>query len=725
MEDLQLSDTLQRYFSDFFVCCDEEKIGKVHVNKAIELIRSGNVPHDVVTQICSMCWGPNINFLNKIHFFSALKLVAAYQAKIPLSNELITASLELPLPRFTWPNSENHSPLNDLIEIDPNEKYREHTDTTSTDSEVESSDLNTNTLRGSPEISSTASDSPTPTNSVQDKSWAVSGNWQGLVSEEQRQLLGTEEESSDRHSSDDDTEITSEVWTITQEQREYYTAQFRSLQPDTNALLAGQIARLYFEKSRLPVQELRKIWQLADITKDGALSLQEFLIAMHLVVLRRNHIDLPDTLPPQLIPGNETPKSASPDQLDPLVKTKTKVNPKEWNEWTVFNVDSPPSNLPSPGHKQGVNYEGQVKGTIEQQTNSIIGHMTTQGNETPQSASPENNRESSKEWIVFYKSSPMQSLSSPGPKPVNFDFQKGALERDPKILHPKPLRLTPDNSNSQNDPGQQQDNQEGPSPKKFLDSVNLTSSSHLHNSQQQHNIIKGIQRPQPKKINIPGPGAIPPPPTLQAQQSDEGPISLPTFPPPKKEKPPPPPPRPFKSHGRSSSLDLNRLNKNILGAPPSVPPRVSPGVQNGKKLVNQRSEGDTCSSTLEQETNFANFDQFDNAEHYENVRDEIFPGDVYEAERKKLFAQFSITEGSRDSSCDAPRKHGAFEVYRKPKEQESPIDKEKWELFQKLQEENTVLLRLCQELSQELAEIREEKMTLKVRLEQQMKQSGG
>lgn len=86
--------------------------------------------------------------------------------------------------------------------------------------------------------------------------------------------LGTEEESSDRHSSEDDTEVSTEVWTITPEQRDYYTKQFRSLQPDTEALLAGTVARMFFEKSRLPVQELRKIWQLADVTKDGALSLQ-------------------------------------------------------------------------------------------------------------------------------------------------------------------------------------------------------------------------------------------------------------------------------------------------------------------------------------------------------------------------------------------------------------------------------------------------------------------
>ena len=79
------------------------------------------------------------------------------------------------------------------------------------------------------------------------------------MSEEQCQLLGTEEESSDRHSSDEDFDD-SQIWTITEEQRVYYTAQFRSLPTDSQGNIAGPVARMFFEKSRLPVQELRKIW---------------------------------------------------------------------------------------------------------------------------------------------------------------------------------------------------------------------------------------------------------------------------------------------------------------------------------------------------------------------------------------------------------------------------------------------------------------------------------
>lgn len=668
MDELQITETEQRYFSDLFVCCDNDNTGLAPVNKAVELFRSGNIPNDVLTQITDICChkqNHQLKSFNRRQFYSILKLIAAHQANIPIRSELLSSSVDLPLPRFTWPSSETRT-SSDLIELTDqnsvreleikhsNLSYKPHTDTISTDSEVEINETNErNSVRnGSPEASSTASDSPTPTNSVQERSWAVSGNWQGLVCEEQRQLLGTEEESSDKHSSEEDTEVTNDVWTITQEQREYYTNQFKSLQPDPNGLVAGSVARLFFEKSRLPVAELRKIWQLSDVTKDGALSLQEFNTAMHLVVLRRYHISLPSVLPSQLIP----------DRLEAAL-------------------------------------------SVSPSTETI---------------SPPQTKETVKEWTKFVDS-PTSSMSSPGPKPVNFDFQKAAVEKDPKILHPVPLRLTPDIATvSQTDEIVAQEQIDISSPKKPLEnSLNVNQ-----------NDIRPIQRPQPKKIG-PGRGAIPPPPQAIIASTEDGPISLPA---PKKEPPPPPPPRPFRSHGRSSSLDLNRLGKGgLLGAPPTVPPRVSPNIASpNKKLINQKSEGDVI-TLADEDGAFANFDQFQQAleptgEKYENVSDGIFPGDLYEAERKKLFAQFTPGENNLDTTdSSVPRKHGAFEVYRKPinRNKESPIPSEeaaKWDLFKKLKEQNTVLLRLCQELSQELADVREERTTLRLRLEQQQQQ---
>lgn len=803
MGELHLSEPMQRYFLDLFSCCDDKKTGKIHVTRLVDVLKTGGANDDIILQITSICnLDSNSSYLNRKQFCSALKLLAAHQANLQINSDILASNqLEIPLPRLKWPqiqaiNCEPSQTMtnrrgsrdpddvsSDLIELrDSNEvgnDYREHVDaTSSTDSEVDSETLSIG-RNGSPGASSAASDSPTPTNSVQDRSWAVTSHWQGLVSEEQRQLLGTEEESSDRHSSEEDTEVTSEVWTITSEQRDYYTAQFRNLQPDLNALLPGSIARKFFEMSRLHVQELRKIWTLADVTKDGALSLEEFNIAMHLVVLRRNHIELPDVLPVQLVPGNETPLSVTPE-TEPILSPQTKDNAKEWTKF----VESP--------------------------TNS--------------------------------------SISSPGPKPVNFDFQKAAVEKDPKILHPVALRLTPEvqvsgrsstGGNGNEDLVGEVEEEQGATMEYVEMLVDVDSKPREGGS-----TTVMIQRPQPKKLlqyQLMGmvPGALPPPPNNiamsnnnQPQQAPnsmpsidgpDGPVSLPAFPPPnnkntkESKQPPPPPPRPFKTHGRSSSLDLNRLNKTNNSSsnaqnnkladnqqqqgqvgqagqlpPPTVPPRVSPNAANcagngnggvsisgntrRQQMISQRSEGSSVGMMLDagrardhklmneqMSTEFANFDA--KFEQYENISDDqhegIFPGDKYEADRRKLFAQFTLSQQpqpnttttseddnqqsnvttSEQTDLPPPRKHGAFEIYRKPTPKLSrelspaptagavvaiPVSGQEelgqYEQFLRLQEQNTVLLRLCQELSQELADVREQKMTLKVRLERQQQQ---
>ena len=105
-----------------------------------------------------------------------------------------------------------------------------------------------------------------------------------------RQLLGTEEESSD-HATSDEEEIMMEnfsssgllpattaatlsfcsgkrsVWSITREQINYYTTQFFCLQSDPHGVIPGAEAKEFFERSKLPITDLRKIWQLSDVSQ--------------------------------------------------------------------------------------------------------------------------------------------------------------------------------------------------------------------------------------------------------------------------------------------------------------------------------------------------------------------------------------------------------------------------------------------------------------------------
>jgi len=139
-----------------------------------------------------------------------------------------------------------------------------------------------------------------------------------------------------------------EVLKISSDQLDYYKTQFKTLQADPNGLIGGSQAKAFFEKSRLPIAELSHIWQLSDVTKDGALSLNEFCTAMHLVVLRRNNIALPKQLPASLDPlSMVTTQQETEDQL---------VEPAGTSQhWTKF-VDSPTGSIASPG-PQPVNFD--------------------------------------------------------------------------------------------------------------------------------------------------------------------------------------------------------------------------------------------------------------------------------------------------------------------------------------------------------------------------------
>ena len=111
-------------------------------------------------------------------------------------------------------------------------------------------------------------------------------------------------------------------------------------------LSLGNIAKEFFERSRLPTSELSQIWNLSDVNHDGALSLTEFCTAMHLVVLRVNGFELPNELPSQLQPY--TPLIDLSDSTTILSQTNEKSD--NWanfqntnSESTVKSLDKKPN----------------------------------------------------------------------------------------------------------------------------------------------------------------------------------------------------------------------------------------------------------------------------------------------------------------------------------------------------------------------------------------------
>ncbi|XP_068933341.1 ralBP1-associated Eps domain-containing protein 1 isoform X11 [Petaurus breviceps papuanus] len=348
MEGLTLSDAEQKYYSDLFSYCDIESTKKVASNgRVVELFRAAQLPNEVVLQIMELCGATRLGYFGRSQFYIALKLVAVAQSGLPLRVESINTVKDLPLPRFG---------------ASKNEQESRHTTSYSSDTEnqgsysgvippppgrvqVKKGSVSHDTVQPRPSTDQQESTSPvvSPQQSppTSPHSWRKhnrhpsGGNnerplagpgpfWSPFIEAQTGSSAGdamwsghsppppqenwdqttvrtvasatTANEIRRQSSSYDD------PWKITDEQRQYYVNQFKTIQPDLNGFIPGSAAKEFFTKSKLPILELSHIWELSDFDKDGALTLDEFCAAFHLVVARKNGYDLPEKLPESLMP---------------------------------------------------------------------------------------------------------------------------------------------------------------------------------------------------------------------------------------------------------------------------------------------------------------------------------------------------------------------------------------------------------------------------------------
>ncbi|XP_075751872.1 RALBP1 associated Eps domain containing isoform X2 [Rhipicephalus microplus] len=695
---LKLTDGEQRYFGELFSAYDVDGQEKISGSKASELLLATQLPTETLQQITELCGAKRLGHFGRPQFYLAMKLIAAAQAGLPLKLDTFSSGVEVPLPRFHRPNDHAGHPTQ--LPPPPSKSHNKATRQPSL-KELELSPQHQPygpAVAGYPQVPPRESrDSSPEVHMGSDKTWTKFNqtgdgqlNWSHF--EEHRQLLGNEEDSSDRHSSDEE----HDVWSIADDQRDYYTNQFQLMQPDLRGKITGAIAKEFFEKSKLPVHELSKIWQLSDVDKDGALSIEEFCTAMHLVVLRRNNIELPETLPPCLIP--KVPASKGVDVVD---GTAYQMPPHPVAQ--PARIASPKSHTP-PASKEPL--------------------------------SPQN-----KEWTKF-SDSPTSTVSSPSMKPVNFDFSTASVEQDPRILHPVARRVSPDGCalpyNDQDKVGLAADAcgdcRSGAAPKNIVKRLSGPAVPTAPQQTLAYVVTTEVSGDNAANSFSGATGAV--------ATGSQGQL------PPKKEPPPPPPPRPKRNHTRSSSLDLNRLGKanpQGLGAPPAVPPRISPGNEQPEN-EDDKEEVATKSFTgdIPRAFDFADFDQF--AESRSDVASapvqQLQPGafEVYKKPSAEymMSSPYSSESEYSDDSSPAPTDDSAMllvddqtdDANEKKKRRKAPpamaatelktIPNEKYGLQQAVRahrERNNMLMLLNTELNQELVEATEERLSLELQLE--------
>ncbi|XP_019063348.2 ralBP1-associated Eps domain-containing protein 1 isoform X7 [Fukomys damarensis] len=302
-------------------------------------------------------------------------------------------------------------------------------------------------------------------------------------------------------------------WKITDEQRQYYINQFKTIQPDLNGFIPGSAAKEFFTKSKLPILELSHIWELSDFDKDGALTLDEFCAAFHLVVARKNGYDLPEKLPESLMPKlidledaadvgdqpGEVGYSGSPAEAPPSKSPSMPSLNQTWPELNQSSEDTaivhpvPIRMTPSKIHMQ----EMELKRTSSDHTNPTSPLLVK-----PSDLSEENKINSTVKFasgntVADGYSSSDSFTSDPEQIGSNVTRQRSHSGTSPDNIAPPPPPPRPQPSHSRS------------SSLDMNRTFTVTTGLHIHTGQQQAGVVAHPPAvpPRPQPSQAPGPVA--------------------------------------------------------------------------------------------------------------------------------------------------------------------------------------------------------------------------
>ncbi|XP_058147416.1 ralBP1-associated Eps domain-containing protein 2 isoform X8 [Dasypus novemcinctus] len=290
-----------------------------------DLFRASQLPAETLHQITELCGAKRVGYFGPTQFYVALKLIAAAQSGLPVRLESIKC--ELPLPRFVMSKNDGEIRFGNLTElhgtkvqipyltteknsfkrVDDGDSQEAQSPTMSPLASPPSSPLHYQRVplshgysklrSGAEQMHPAPYEGRQPLVQLEGLSSAGPGTKPPRLQASLIRSFSVEREPQENISNYPD-----EPWRITEEQREYYVSQFRSLQPDPSSFISGSVAKNFFTKSKLSIPELSYIWELSDADCDGALTLPEFCAAFHLIVARKNGYPLPEGLPPTLQP---------------------------------------------------------------------------------------------------------------------------------------------------------------------------------------------------------------------------------------------------------------------------------------------------------------------------------------------------------------------------------------------------------------------------------------
>ncbi|KAH7911883.1 hypothetical protein BJ138DRAFT_1062162 [Hygrophoropsis aurantiaca] len=114
-------------------------------------------------------------------------------------------------------------------------------------------------------------------------------------------------------------------WALSKAEKKNYDQIFRAWDAQGSGFISGQTALEVFGQSGLDKNDLARVWTLADSDNRGKLNLAEFHVAMGLIYRKLNGNDIPDELPPELVPPSSRDLDASVNFVKDILKNDTRA----------------------------------------------------------------------------------------------------------------------------------------------------------------------------------------------------------------------------------------------------------------------------------------------------------------------------------------------------------------------------------------------------------------
>ncbi|OAX43822.1 hypothetical protein K503DRAFT_853081 [Rhizopogon vinicolor AM-OR11-026] len=142
-------------------------------------------------------------------------------------------------------------------------------------------------------------------------------------------------------------------WDVTSAEKASADRFFDTLDVQRRGFIEGDVAVPFMLQSKLPEDVLAQVWDLADINNDGRLTRDGFAVAMHLIQSNLSGKDVPNSLPPTLVPPSM--------RAVPFATAPAPPKPQEPVRDLLWD-DSPPPSATTSNHQSHI-LQPQTTGT--------------------------------------------------------------------------------------------------------------------------------------------------------------------------------------------------------------------------------------------------------------------------------------------------------------------------------------------------------------------------